>query len=129
MYKFTIALPPATKKNSSQIIMVKGRPMIIPSKKYREYERAAAKFLEPLPLEIDYPVNIKCVYYMKTRRKVDLTNLLSATMDVLVKYKVIKDDNRDIAASNNGSMVLYDSKNPRVEIEITKLENYEKWSD
>lgn len=129
MYKFTIAIPPVTKKNSSQIINIKGRPMIIPSKRYREYEKKAGKFLEPLPLEIDYPVNIKCVYYMKTRRKVDLTNLLAATMDVLVKYKVITDDNRDIAAMNNGSVVLYDSKNPRVEIEITKLENYERWSD
>lgn len=126
MYKFTINLPPVTKKNSSQIITVKGRPMIIPSQKYRNYEKQAGIFLKPLL--IDYPVNIKCLFYMQTRRKVDLTNLLSAAMDILVKYKVITDDNRDIAATNDGSMVLYDKENPRVEIEITKLKDYEKWS-
>ena len=65
---------------------------------------------------------------MGSKRKVDLTNLLSATMDVLVKYKVLTDDNRDIAATNNGSVVLYDKENPRTEIEIARLENYEKWS-
>lgn len=126
MYKFTIMGNPATKKNSSQIITIKGRPMIIPSKKYRDYEKQAGIFLKPLL--IDYPVNIKCTYYMGSRRKVDLTNLLSATMDVLVRYNVITDDNRDIAATNDGSMVLYSKENPRTEIEITKLSNYEKWS-
>ena len=64
---------------------------------------------------------------MQNKRKVDLTNLLSAAMDVLVKYNVIKDDNRDIAATNDGSMVLYDKEKPRTEIEITRLEEYEKW--
>ena len=126
MYKFSIDLQPVTKKNSSQIINVKGRSIIIPSKKYRDYEKQAGVFLKPL--HIDYPVNIKCTYYMGSKRKVDLTNLLSATMDVLVKYKVLTDDNRDIAATNNGSVVLYDKENPRTEIEIARLENYEKWS-
>ena len=58
---------------------------------------------------------------MGTRHKVDLTNLLSATMDILVKYRVIEDDNKDIAYSNDGSRVKYDKTNPRVEIEITDL--------
>lgn len=126
MHKFTIKGNPATKKNSSQIIYVNGRPILIPSQKYRNYEKHAGIFLKPL--RIDYPVNIKCLFYMQTKRKVDITNLLSAAMDVLVKYNVITDDNRDIAATNDGSMVLYDKENPRTEIEITKLENYEKWS-
>ena len=126
MHTFTIHLPPVTKKNSSRIITIAGRPRIIPSKKYMEYEKASRPFL--IPLKIDYPVNIKCTFYMQTRRKVDLTNLLSAAMDVLVTHGVIIDDNRDIAALHNGSMVLYDKENPRTEIEITKLDGYEKWS-
>lgn len=125
MHKFTIMGNPATKKNSGQIITVKGRPMIIPSRKYLDYEKTARLFLKPI--NIDYPCNIKCVFYMQNKRKVDLTNLLSAAMDVLVKYNVIKDDNRDIAATNDGSMVLYDKEKPRTEIEITRLEEYEKW--
>ena len=65
---------------------------------------------------------------MQTRRKVDLTNLLSATCDILVKYSVIVDDNRDIVAAHDGSKVLYCKESPRTEIEITRLDNYEKWS-
>lgn len=125
MIKITIPIVPVTKKNSSQIVMAGRRPMIIPSKKYREYEKQAGIFLKPL--QIDYPVNVKCTFYMQTKRKVDLTNLLSAAMDVLVKYDVLLDDNRDIAATNDGSMVLYDKNAPRTEIEITRLEDYEKW--
>ena len=116
----TINLPPITKKNSQQIITIKGRPMIIPSKAYKEYEKNCKPFLTPL--HIDYPVNIKCLYYMPTRRKVDLTNLLSATHDVLVKYQVIEDDNCKIAYSVDGSRVFYDKKNPRTVIEITKVD-------
>lgn len=126
MIKFVIPLQPVTKKNSSQIILVGGRPRLIPSKKYKEYEKECKWFLKPL--KIDYPVNIKCVFYMGTRRRVDLTNLLSAAADVLVAHGVIVDDNRDIAASHDGTIVLYDKERPRTEIEITRLTEYEKWS-
>lgn len=121
MFEFTIPLTPITKKNSQQIITVKGRPMIIPSKAYRDYEKQCGVFLKPL--KIDYPVNIKCVYYMPTRRKVDITNLLSATHDVLVKYQVIEDDNSKIVYSVDGSRVFYDKENPRTEIEIWEVKD------
>ena len=124
--KIVIPLPPVTKKNSSQIITVGGKPRLIPSKKYREYEKATRFFLKPL--NIDYPINVKCIFYMPTRRRVDLTNLLSAVADILVAHGVVTDDNRDIIASHDGSIVLYDKKAPRTEIEITKISNYEKWS-
>lgn len=55
---------------------------------------------------------------MQTRRKVDLVNLLEATLDVLVHYGVIADDNNSVVASVDGSRVLYDKARPRVEIEI-----------
>lgn len=127
MKKFVIKEPPVTKKNSSRIITAGGRPRIIPSKKYIEYERACKQYLKPIG--IDYPVNIKCTFYMKTRRKVDITNLLSGIDDVLVTHGVITDDNRDIVGAHDGSRVLYSKENPRTEIEITKLQDYEKWSN
>lgn len=122
---FTIMCIPTTKKNSSRIIVAGGRPRIIPSKKYIEYENACKWFLKPLG--INYPINIKCIFYMPTRRRVDLTNLLSAIDDVLVKHGVIIDDNRDIIAAHDGSRVFYSKENPRTEIEITKIKDYEKW--
>lgn len=127
MKKIIINYPPTTKKNSSRIVTIGGRTRIIPSKKYVEYEKACKYYLKPLG--IDYPVNIKCTFYMPTRRKVDITNLLSGIDDVLVTHGVITDDNRDIVAAHDGSRVLYCKENPRTEIEITKLQDYEKWSN
>lgn len=120
MLRFTIPMKPITKKNSNQIIINKatGRPQIIPSKAYREYEAEAGAFVKGKGLNIDEPVTVTCVYYMPTRRKVDLVNLLEATHDVLVKYEVLADDNSSIIYSVDGSRVLYDKEHPRTEVEI-----------
>lgn len=117
----TIPIEPRTKKNSQQIIMCKGRPMIIPSKQYKEYEKQALIYLMFNPLIIDYPVNVECHYYMKTRRKVDLVNLLECTLDVLVRAGILEDDNSSIVVSHDGSRVHYDKENPRTEIIITEV--------
>ena len=71
---------------------------------------------------IDLPVNVRCVYYMPTRRRVDLTNLLEATDDILVRAGVLEDDHCGIIAGHDGSRVRYDRARPRVEIEIVTLE-------
>lgn len=118
----TIPLAPVTKKNSQQIILVHGKPRVIPSKKYREYEKACGIYLPTMPfLTYETPVNVKCIYYMPTHRRVDLVNLQEATLDVLVKYQILLDDNSNIVASMDGSRVLYDKQNPRTEIFITEL--------
>lgn len=118
--KILIPIECRTKKNSSRIIVAGGRTMLIPSKQYVEFEKHCKPFLKPL--NIDYSINLKCLFYMKTRRKVDLPNLLNSICDVLVKHKVITDDNKDIVSSFDGSRVLYDKENPRIEIEITHFE-------
>ncbi len=119
--KFTIPLAPITKKNSQEIhINLKtGRPFIAPSKKYREYERSAMEYLPPHPLcPINYPVNIQCLFYLPTRRRTDLTNLLEAVDDLLVAAGVIVDDNYNIVAGHDGSRCYVDKDNPRTEIAI-----------
>lgn len=79
---------PRTKKNSSTIIMCKGRPILIPSKQYREFEKECLKVIpSKYRLHIDYPVNIKAVFYRDSKIKVDLTNLLEALDDMLVKAR------------------------------------------
>lgn len=65
---------------------------------------------------------MRCLYYMPDHRRVDLTNLLEATDDILVKAGVLDDDRATIVAAHDGSRVLLDRKNPRVEIEITEME-------
>ena len=80
-------------------------------------------------LNINDPVNIKAIFYMDTKRRVDLTNLLEAIDDTLVKANVIADDNRNIIAGHDGSRVMYCRDNPRIEIDITRMENYKQWNN
>lgn len=115
-----IPLPPITKKNSSQIVRFGNRSALIPSKQYKKFENDSKFYCKPY--NINYPINIQCLYYMPTRRKVDITNLLSATHDILTKHNVIADDNMDIVVSVDGSRVYYDKNNPRTEITITNTE-------
>lgn len=94
--------------------------MVLPSKRFVDYEKACREFI-PTGDTIDYPVNIECIYYMPTRRRVDLVNLEEATLDILVKYRVIADDNSSIVVSMDGSRVYYDKDDPRTEITITPI--------
>lgn len=128
MIKFTIPLQPISKKNSQQILVNKstGRPFIMPSKAYKLYERAAAMFI-PCPKQpINYAVNVKCFFYMKTHRKCDLTNMLEAIDDIMVKCGLLEDDNFTIIESHDGSRVLYDKENPRTEVEIVSIKEVEE---
>ena len=121
---YKILLPPITKKNSQQILTNRktGRPFIMPSAKYKQYERDAAWFLRPRPPRpIECPINVKCLFYMPTRRRVDLNNLLEAATDLLVHEKIIDDDHSGIVAAHDGSRVLYDKDNPRTEIIISRM--------
>lgn len=128
--QFFIPGAPITKKNSMQIVRRGSHAGLMPSKQYREYEQQSLWYIPHLEAPIDYPVNIRCVYQMPTRRKVDITNLLGATDDVLVLAGLLLDDNRDIVAGHDGSRVQHAKKGtqPGVEVTITKLEEpYERW--
>lgn len=120
--KFEIPLNPVTKKNHGQIIMCKGHPIMLPSKPYIEYEKKCKQYMPKLDQPIDYPITLKCTFYMQTRRKCDITNLLQAICDIMVKYKVISDDNYNIIASFDGTRAYYDKENPRTIVEISKKE-------
>lgn len=111
---------PRSKKNSQRIArMGNGRPIIMPSKQYKDYEALCLKQITGKHRQqIDTPSNVRMVYYMRTRRRVDLTNLQEATLDILVHGGVLADDNCKIAAAYDGSCVKHDKLNPRVEIEI-----------
>lgn len=125
IYKYTIPLPPVTKKNSQRILVNRktGMPFIAPSSAYKHYEEQAINFLAPKPKT---PLAGRCrvatVFYMKTRRKCDVSNCLEAAHDLLVKGRILADDNYTIIESVDGSRVKYDKDNPRTEITIEELE-------
>lgn len=89
----------------------------MPSKKYREYESDAMLFI-PKNIYVHTPVNVKCLFYMPTHRKCDLTNMLEAIDDIMVTAGLLADDNFTIVESHDGSRVLYDKENPRTEVYI-----------
>ena len=135
--KFTIPVKPRTKKNHMQLITLKnGRPLLVPSKQYKEFEKEVLNYIAENPLiiksneEFTLPIkdriNFKCKFYKYRDYKADLVGYLQAIQDALVKAGVLYDDNHKIIESTNGSKVLLDKDNPRIEIEITRKEMYEK---
>lgn len=134
--RYTIYGDPRTKKNHQQI-RASGKKCPVCGKREKlwvgqssqhdEYAKTAGVQIgNPPPQPIDYPVNVRCVYYMKTARRVDQLNLLEATDDILVSAGVLLDDNAKIVAAHDGSRVRYDKDNPRVEITITPFEEDQK---
>ena len=126
MIEITVPLAPVTKKNSMRIMHSSktGKPFIMPSQKYMDYEAEAVWYCigAGVRCPIEEPVEVKCLFYMPTRRRVDLTNLLESIDDVLVKAGVLKDDHSGIIVSHDGSRVLYDKDNPRTEVYIADYE-------
>ena len=127
LLKIVIPINAVTKKNHGRIIQKKTKfgksiPIMLPSEAYTKYEAKCKAYMPILEKPIDFPINLECHYYLETRRKCDLTNLLQATCDILVKYKIIEDDNYSIVASFDGTKAEYDKENPRTEIYITKKE-------
>lgn len=130
-YRYTIPLPPISKKNSQQILKnwKTGKSFIGQSDQYMDFEAVAGYFLRGKPPEpICTPVICRYLFYMPTKRRVDELNLCSAIDDILVKYGILKDDNRNIVAGHDGTRVYCDPENPRTEIRIYPAEpDYPVW--
>ncbi len=118
--KYIIAGEPRTKKNHMQLARTKdGRVFPIQSSQYLEYEKWCKAHLKKPTAPIETPVTVSVKYFMKTKRRVDITNLLGATDDILVECRILADDNCNIIKSHDGSRVYFDKDNPRAEITIT----------
>lgn len=121
--KITLYGDPRTKKNSARILQGRGgRRFVAPSAAFEDYQTSCLWQIHAPPEPISARVNVRCVYYMATLRKVDLANLIEATCDILVTTGVLADDNSRIVAAHDGSRVELDRKQPRVEIEIKEME-------
>ncbi len=125
LVRFTIPLPPVTKKNSGRIVPRGEHVKLLPSEAFERYQEAAGYHIRHKWAGINQPVNVKALYFMKEQRKVDIVNLHSALHDILVHYGVLADDsslNPEIVRSTDGSRVFHDKANPRTEVEITEVE-------
>lgn len=114
---------PATKKNSGRIVSRNGKPIIIPSEAYKNYEDACMWQLTGKKLHISGIIVVECKYYLPNKRSwPDLIGLLQATSDILTKAKVI-DDDKWICSYGDSCIAGIDKDNPRAEIRIMDRKN------
>ena len=109
-----------SKKNSQEIHINcrTGKPFVSQGKLYKQFEQECGYYLLKYKKNISTPVNLKCTFYVKDRRKRDIVNLLNAIQDILVKYGVIADDNYHIVKSVDGSRIIYEKGREETIIEI-----------
>lgn len=119
--KFEIPLPPITKKNHQRILRRGSKRFIGQSKAYTEYEKKAVQHVPHQQLT-EGPYNVQAEFFMLTRRKVDLANLLAALDDVLVEAGFLEDDDFHHIGGHDGSRVLYDKHNPRTVVTVTTMD-------
>lgn len=141
--KFVILGPPRVKKNNQRLASRGKYAVRYNTPSYKEWLSKAIPQIydqkKQLDHIIDYPVNLRCMFYMPTRGRVDLSALYEGIQDLLAskdKYDkngrlksiglyVLDDDNYKIVAGHDGSRVHVDKANPRMEIFITKMEGYD----
>ena len=121
--KIEIPLLCRPKKNSQKIWYnpKTKRPMIIQSDLYNQFEKDCGYFMPKLDKPIDKPVNLKCTFIVPDRRKRDLTNLLNAIQDILVKYGVLLDDNSNIVVGVDGSRIIYQKGVEKTIVEVEDI--------
>lgn len=126
--EYVISLDPRAKKNSHRIAGSGPRcPMCGKFQKQfirngstaTDFAFRAAQYLHPKPAR-PFGQEVHLIYrvYTATWHKKDDLNLYEALDDILVKEKILEDDNRKIIRSRDGSRVLYDKEHPRAEIYI-----------
>lgn len=87
-----------------------------------DYAEKAGWQLRPRPAQpINFPVNIKYLFFLDADRVVDDLNLAACADDLLVENKIIADDNRRIVRGHDGTRSFVDRDNPRTEIYITRM--------
>jgi len=114
---------PITKKNHQQMVVAgNGRKFLIQSKAYRQYEKDCLKQLMYLykGKTITGQLSMKALYYMPTKARPDLLNLLQATADIIEKAKVIEND-KNIYSFDGSRIAGVDKLNPRCEITLEEV--------
>ena len=121
--KLTILGPPRTKKNSSIINTRGGRIQKLPSAAYSAWDRMAqmqlGKYRAQCPngWMFQRPVNVCAIFYREALVG-DAVGFYQALADTLEKGGIVENDR--LIVSWDGSRLLKDKDNPRVEIEITE---------
>lgn len=123
--QFWLDVIPRTKKNSQQIHVNSrtGKPFVSQSPAYKQFAKECAVLIpKKYRVNLNVPCRVQTIFYMPTKRRVDLNNLLSAIHDVLVENHVIEDDNCKIVQNVDGSRVMYEQGKVGIDVLIEILE-------
>lgn len=94
------------------------RPMLFPSKNYKEWHTQAIRQLAKVKPIVGPLYDITLKFFPQTHRKSDSTNKAESIMDLLVDAGIIEDDNWFICPKMRLEFGGVDKDNPRVEIEL-----------
>lgn len=118
MLKITITGNTPSKKNQKQIIYVRGKPLIIPSKRHKEWHTQAMSQLHGIKPVASQISAIEVTLYPPNKRLFDISNRAETLLDILVDAKIIEDDNYKIVPKLISEFGEIDKDNPRAEITI-----------
>lgn len=125
-HSLTIRGQVPSKKNNKRIVYNRktNTPFIISSDRALDWkEDARLQLLEQHAPHLSGDTYIKMSFTNKDRRRHDLDNMCATVLDTLVECKVIEDDDclhlANLLCQFNG----VDKENPRVDIEITEVED------
>lgn len=124
-----ISGPPRTKKNSGRIVKAGKRQVILPSAAWCEWAekathelarvtRAPGWKLEGISFPLTDAYNVTALFYRDANRG-DACGFYQGLADLLEKAGVVCDDVQLVAW--DGSRLLKDSANPRVELTLTPV--------
>ncbi len=106
-----------SKKNSKVMICKGTRPMLISSKKHKEWWEDQMWELKKY-YRVEDVESIEITFYAPDKRKADKTNKAESIMDLLVDSDIIEDDNWYVFNTLILKFGGVDKENPRAEIII-----------
>lgn len=123
IYRYVFRGEVASKKNSKVLTHVKGRPMLLPSRKYQEWEKRArlAIMAEGRPAEPLKAARLSMVIYHGDLIRRDSNNATQGVQDVLVDMGVLEDDNWMVIGTPEVAHMV-DVEDPRLEVTVEESE-------
>lgn len=115
--------PPRTKKNSGRIVPHRGAHIILPSKAWETWCAFSQPWLTSQMKRagialVDFPVNCRALFYRDALRG-DACGFYQGLADALENAGVVANDRWIV--SWDGSRLLKDASNPRVEVMLTRI--------
>ena len=123
VYRYVFRGEVASKKNSKVLARVKGRPMLLPSRKFQEWEKRArlAIMAEGRPADPLKAARLFMVIYHGDLIKRDSNNATQGVQDVLVDMGVLEDDNWMVIGTPE-VVHMVDVEDPRLEVTVEESE-------